>query len=253
MTTPLALINKVNKEMKLPQHKTGAFVSAGSLASAQLEGLNWILADIDNQDPLWAVRQASYMLTTDPLSSVNELGFDLTTLSGDTIKLSRIRQVRHADDHYPIHQTTHEQYEEHLLPSSNYRKSTITSGKPSRWFLYNDTFYLVADVPNSAQNILIYYQASLSTPLTTTDLESPTAIVYPLSDENMLKEGIRWRTRLYLTQDENHVSVLAARNLYELELMKSSVDNNSGKDHISMDPGMAAMFTSCHFIDEGYN
>lgn len=238
-TSPLNLINKVNREMKLTIHSNTSFGSG--LAAAQLEGLNFILADIDMRDPTWGAREASYALTTDASETVNEAGFDL---SAQNIKLTRIRAVRHADDNYPIHPISKEQYDRYALPASNFLETSLQTGKPRFWFPYNGRFYLVDYVPNDAQNITIFYQARLSTAISSSaaDIDSSTAIIYPLSDENMLKEGIRWRTRLFLTQNENDPAVLQAKNLYEMEILKSSIDDNNATDHIKMDPFWAATF-----------
>ena len=239
-TSPLDLLNKVNKEMKLPQLVAASSFSSG-LGFAQLEGLNFILADIDLRDPRWGRREASYALVTSAVVATNEAGFDLTA---QNIKLSRITSVRHADDNYPIHPLDKSQYDRYVLPATNFLMEDLQTGKPRFWFPYNETFYLVENVPDSAQNITIFYQARLSTPITssTTDLASTTAIIYPLSDENMIKEGVRWRTRLYLTQNENDPAVIQAKNMYEMEILKSSIDDNLGADQLKLDPFWAATF-----------
>lgn len=238
LTTPIALINKVNREMKLTTFSTYPLTGLGA---AQLDGLNFVLADIDLRDPTWGMRQDSYDLTTDASETVNEAGFDL---SAQNIKLTRITSVRHADDNYPIHQISKEQYDRYALPASNFLQTSLQTGKPRFWFPYEERFYLVDHVPNDAQSITIFFQARLSTAIANTEagLTSTTAIIYPLSDENMLREGIRWRTRLFLTQNENDPAVLQAKANYEMEILKSSIDDNLGNDAIKMDPFWAATF-----------
>lgn len=245
ISTPLQLINKLNKLYKLPQVTTSAFMD-NSFSSAQLEGLNFIMRDLDKRDPLWAVRNASYTLTTSATQSTNEAGFDLDSSSyaNTRIKPGRIRRIYHGTERYKLEKIDEDDFRKYVNYRRNTDQVTVEGGNASKWFIYNGLLYLVDSVPNSAQTYVIEYQASMSTPLTTSDLTSTTALIYPVEDENVLIRGVGWMTRIIQMQDESHSKVLAAKQEYELEILKSTIDEDNNDKEIQIDQSWADVFMS---------
>lgn len=234
-TTPRQIINYANAEMKLPQWEASQFTTTTNLAYSQLIALNYLLRDIDYRDPNWGARQAEYTLST----VADQVAYDLPTLQSGLYP-SKVLIVRHSDN-YPIQEITQSDYENHVLPATAYQDDVAT-GKPKFWYPFGNQMYLVQDTPNSVQSILVIYTASLASALTSSDVDSTTAIAFPEKDMNVFISGMMWRTAMILRSDENLIE--RYKNDYELQILRSSINDVKAPSSVEMDPYWAAMFNS---------